>query len=105
MKKLSKERITEIVNNSENAMYALIDLYKEVMAPVKWEEVISIEPSKFHTNRTTSAWIIEELQRKTPENKEGIALLILNKGFSGGHDELKDWEVEVEKDAFEFTVK
>lgn len=105
MKKLTKERITEIVDNSEDIFKALLGLYEDVISPVKWYDLENIKPTEVHINRVTSEFIVEEMHRKF--SKEGdywpVNGLILNKGFSCNHEEVPEWKVRITKDCY--TVK
>jgi hypothetical protein len=99
--KLSKEKITEIVDASEDMYEALVRLYQEAIQ-VEWEKIESIKPWGVQVNRTTGKFIISEFHRKfTKDNDEWpVNGLLLNKGLSFDHPELKDWEVNLTNDCF-----
>jgi hypothetical protein len=106
MKDLTKERIKEIVESSDDMFMALLNLYKEAIAPVEWEDVETITPWGIHTNRVTSESILEEMHKKftgPTGDSWPVNALILNKGFSAAHDEVPDWKIEIAEDCF--TVK
>ena len=106
MKDLTKERIKEIVESSDDMFMALLNLYKEAIAPVEWEDVETITPWGIHTNRVTSECILEEMHKKftgPTGDSWPVNALILNKGFSAAHDEVPDWKIEIAEDCF--TVK
>lgn len=98
MKTLSKERIAEIVDRSDNVHECLLKLFKEVLLPISWDDIENIRPWGIHINRTTSEFILQAMHEKFT-GKDGdpwtVNGLILNKGFSGQHDDLNDWEVRI----------
>lgn len=106
MKDLTKERITEIVENSSDMYEALLNLYKEAISPVSWDDIVTINPWGIHTNQKTGEFILEEMHRKftgSTGDPWPVNALILNKGFSASHDEVPDWRIEIADDCF--TVK
>jgi len=106
MKDLTKERIEEIVEKSDDMFMALLNLYKTVIDPINWDDVLTITPWGIHTNRKTSEYILEKMHEKftgPTGDPWPVNSLILNKGFSAAHDEVPDWKVEIADDCF--TVK
>ena len=102
MKKLSRERITDIIDNSEDCYMALLNLYKEVISPIKWDDISSLSPWEVYINRTTGQFILEKMHEKFTEgdNAWTVNSLILNKGFSSNHDEVPDWKVKISKNCY-----
>lgn len=106
-KELSKERITEIVSSSSDAYECLLNLYNEVL-PVSWKDVKSIFPWKIQTNRKTAEFILEAMHSDFTGHDGDpwiVNSLILNKGFSASHEEVDDWKVRVEDDAYILNEK
>jgi hypothetical protein len=98
---LSKEKITEIVDASDDMFEALVKLYQEAVQ-VEWEKIESLKPWGVQVGRTTGEFILSEFHRKFTKDGDGWPVngLILNKGFSSDHPELKDWEVFLTNDCF-----
>ena len=107
-KPLSQETIKSIINNAESSPEALLNLYKEVLKPIDWDTIETVQPWGIHINENTSRFILQEMHRKFSEpNKDRwyVNSLILNKGFSSQYHDLKDWEVRIAKDCVTFKSK
>jgi hypothetical protein len=97
---LTKERIVKIANDSSDIYECLLNLYKEVL-PVEWDKIDSLKPWGVQVNQSTSMFILAQMHRRfTTEDAWPVNSLILNKGFSSQHEDLKDWEVRITEDAF-----
>lgn len=100
--KLSKEKITEIIESTDDMSEALLKLYQEAIQ-VEWEKIESIKPWGVQVNQTTGEFILSEMHRKFT-GKYGdpwpVNGMMLNKGFSSGHPELEDWQVNLTNDCF-----
>jgi hypothetical protein len=85
MKELTRETINNIVENADTMFDALLNLYKEAIAPIEWDDIETLNPAGVQTNRFTSEFILEEMHKKFT-GEEGdpwpVNSLILNKGFS-----------------------
>jgi hypothetical protein len=106
MKDLTKERISEIVGSSKDAYECLLNLYKEAIYPVEWDNIETIKPWEIHLNKKTAEFILQEMHSEFTGHDGDpwiVNSLILNKGFSAAHEEVPDWKVEVTDDCF--TVK
>jgi len=102
MKKLPKDKISNIIDNSEDCYMALLNLYKLVIDPIKWEEIESLKPWEVYINRTTGQFILDKMHEKftKEDNAWTVNSLILNKGFSSNHNEVPDWKVKISKNCY-----
>jgi len=102
MKKLSKEKITEIIDNSDDCYIAMLNLYKEVISPVRWDNIKSLSPWEVHVNRNTGQFILDKMHEKFTEGDNAwiVNSLVLNKGFSSNHDEIPDWKVKLTNNCY-----
>jgi hypothetical protein len=98
-KKLSAKRIIEIITSVETVSECIRDLYIAVIED-KWEDIL-----QFHgfpgVNEKTAIFILDEMHKKW--DPVTCNILWLNKGFSGSHNELKDFEVFIPKDLYELV--
>jgi|BioPla2DNA2_1021312.scaffolds.fasta_scaffold41612_4 hypothetical protein len=102
-KNLSEERILEIVGSSKDVYECLLNLYKEVLFPIQWEEIETMKPWGVQINRKTSEFILQEMHNEFTGHDGDpwiVNSLILNKGFSSQYDDLKDWEVRITDDCY-----
>lgn len=105
-KTLKKEKIDNIIDDSEDVYMALLDLYKEVLAPIQWDDIENLKPWEVQINRTTGEYILEKMHAKfTKDDAWTVNSLILNKGFSCNHEEVKDWRVKITKECYTLKNK
>jgi len=105
MKKMTKERIVEIINDSKDIYEALVALYEEAMYPVKWNDVSNVKPWGVQINKVTGMFILEEMHKKfTKDDSWPVNALMLNKGFSTDHPEIPDWKVKITKDCYQLIT-
>lgn len=91
IRKLKKESINNIIDNSETYIHVLVGLYKHVFPDFDKAEKIGFP---IVTNETAS-YILERTHEKFPNNTVDINFLWLNKGFSCCETEtpIDDFEV------------